>query len=81
MLQFLLVDHPNVNAFISHGGLLSVTEAVYYGVPFIGVPVFGDQEYNTAIAVRKNFAIRCDLNTLTEESFTEAIREILENPM
>lgn len=60
---------------------MSVTEAVYYGIPFIGVPAFGDQSFNVAFAVRKKFAIQYDLNTITEETFTEALREILQNPM
>lgn len=78
---FFTVDHPNVKAFITHGGMLSITEAVYYGVPFIGIPAFGDQQYNVANAVHKKFAIEYDINTLSEESFTEAIKEILQNSM
>lgn len=70
-----------MKAFISHGGLLSVTEAVYYGVPIIGVPAFGDQQYNIANAAHKKFAIYYDMSTLNEETFTAAIKEILENPM
>lgn len=76
-----ILDHPNIKAFITHGGLLSVTEAVYYGVPFIGIPAYGDQEYNIANAVHKNFAVRYDMHNFNEVTFTGAIKEILENPM
>lgn len=76
-----IADHPNVKAFITHGGMLSITEAIYYSVPFIGIPVFGDQEYNMAVAVHRKFAIQYDINTLTEASFRRAIKEILQNPM
>lgn len=77
----LFLAHPNVKAFISHGGLLSLTEAVYYGVPLIGIPIFADQRYNVANAAHKKFAIQYDMNDIAEETFGAAIKDLLENPM
>lgn len=77
----VISDHPNVKAFITHGGLLSITEAIYYGVPFIGIPAFGDQGYNVAYAVHRKLGLQYDMNALSEETFTAAIKEILQNPM
>lgn len=61
--------------------MLSITEAVYYAVPFVGMPGFGDQPHNVAIAVQKKFGIKLDMNDLTEKTFSDAITEILENPL
>ncbi|KAG5670631.1 hypothetical protein PVAND_000879 [Polypedilum vanderplanki] len=41
-----ILAHPNVKAYICHGGLLGTTEAVYEGVPVLGIPIFGDQKTN-----------------------------------
>jgi hypothetical protein len=41
-----ILMHPNVKLFITHGGLLSTTEAAYAAVPVLGIPVFGDQKVN-----------------------------------
>lgn len=69
-----------MKAFISHGGLLGTIEAVYHGVPVLGIPVFGDQKNNIHAAVDKGYAVSIPLDTLTEESFSKALYEILHNP-
>ncbi|XP_013184861.2 UDP-glycosyltransferase UGT5 [Amyelois transitella] len=34
-----LLSHPNVKAFITHGGARSLEEAIYYQVPIVGLPI------------------------------------------
>lgn len=76
---FYFIAHPNVKLFISHGGLLSSIEAVYFGVPIVGIPVFGDQKTNIATAVKRGYAQSIPFIELTEEKLTEALNEILTN--
>lgn len=38
-----ILAHPKTKAFITHCGLLGMQEAVWYGVPIIGLPIFTDQ--------------------------------------
>ncbi|XP_044268837.1 UDP-glycosyltransferase UGT5-like [Tribolium madens] len=74
-----VLAHPNIRAFISHGGFLSTVEAVYHGVPIVGIPVFGDQKYNIATAEQDGYAIGIQLNDLSEETLTRALNEVLIN--
>ncbi|XP_077294108.1 UDP-glycosyltransferase UGT5-like [Arctopsyche grandis] len=51
------MTHSNVKLFISHGGLLSFTEAIHFGVPLLIIPIFCDQNIN-AKAIEKNEALQ-----------------------
>lgn len=59
---------------------MSTTEAVYHGMPMVGLPVFGDQQGNVDAGVVKGYLVKEDLLTLTEEKLTKAIKEVLNNP-
>ncbi|KAB0795113.1 hypothetical protein PPYR_11952 [Photinus pyralis] len=75
-----ILAHPNIKLFITHGGYLSTTEAIYHGVPIVGIPVFGDQEMNVATAEIDGYGKGVSYKTLTEESFGNAVNEVLRNP-
>ena len=66
--------------FITHGGLLSSQEAVYHGVPLLGIPLFGDQDGNMRQAQAHGFALTMELKYISEEMILEKIEEILNNP-
>ncbi|KAK7865280.1 hypothetical protein R5R35_012576 [Gryllus longicercus] len=72
-----ILAHPNVKVFISHSGLLSTHEAIYRGVPVIGIPFFGDQPVNIQKLVSRGVAIQLNFKELTKESLLKAIRTIL----
>jgi UDP:flavonoid glycosyltransferase YjiC (YdhE family) len=75
-----ILGHPNVKVFITHGGLLGTTEAIYHGVPIIGIPIYGDQELNMARAQYAGYGLTVSYQNLTQESLTWALREVINDP-
>ena len=69
-----LLAHPNLKVFVTHGGLLSLQEALYHKTTLVGIPLGADQASNIARAESNGFAILLDLKTLTKDKLTEAIR-------
>ena len=75
-----LLSHPKAKLFLSHGGLYSNQEAMWFGVPLIGFPVFGDQTSYINKAVNDGYAMRIDWEYMTEESLYNGIVEMINNP-
>lgn len=72
-----ILANPKVKLFITHGGLLGGTEAIYYGKPLVTIPIFGDQKLNAARSVLTGYGVRVDYSNLTESSLTWALNEVL----
>lgn len=72
--------HPNVKLFISHGGLLGTTEAVYEGVPILAMPMFGDQMTNIKAVFDKGAAEMMYYSDLNEEEIFTKVKLMITNP-
>ncbi|XP_037814381.1 UDP-glycosyltransferase UGT5-like isoform X1 [Lucilia sericata] len=75
-----ILAHPKVKLFITHGGMGSVVESQYHGVPMVGIPFFGDQHSNIANVVKSGFGLGLEYARFSEEAFRNAVVEVLENP-
>ncbi|XP_041706105.1 UDP glucuronosyltransferase 5 family, polypeptide G2 [Coregonus clupeaformis] len=75
-----LLGHPKTRAFVVHGGTNSVYEAIYHGVPVLGLPLLFDQQDNLVRLQARGAAQVLDAATLTEWEFLEALQDILKNP-
>jgi glucuronosyltransferase len=71
-----ILCHPNVKAFMAHGGLLGITEATYCGVPTIVMPFYGDQFLNAAAAEQRGLAIIQNYHDLNEENLRAAFEKV-----
>ncbi|XP_027577425.1 UDP-glucuronosyltransferase 2A2-like isoform X1 [Pipra filicauda] len=74
-----LLGHPSAKAFITHGGTNGLYEAIYHGVPMVGIPMFADQHDNIAHVVAKGAAVQVDFNTLKTQDLVDALNTVIYN--
>ncbi|XP_042344153.1 UDP-glucuronosyltransferase 2A1-like isoform X1 [Plectropomus leopardus] len=72
-----LLGHPKTRAFITHGGTNGIYEAIYHGVPMVGIPMFGDQPENMFHMKAKGVAVITDLNFMKTEDLRDAVNTVI----
>ncbi|XP_045389038.1 UDP-glucuronosyltransferase 2A1 isoform X4 [Lemur catta] len=75
-----LLGHPKTKAFITHGGTNGIYEAIYHGIPMVGVPMFADQPDNIAHMKAKGAAVEVNLNTMRSADLLNALRAVINEP-
>ncbi|XP_065159496.1 UDP-glycosyltransferase UGT5-like isoform X4 [Atheta coriaria] len=78
MPQYDILCHPNVKAFIAHGGLLGTTEAVHCGVPVVVMPQFGDQHTNARALEAGGGGVVLNFREADEEMVYNALKTVLD---
>lgn len=77
MPQADLLAHQNVKIFITHGGLLSIEEAIDREVPLIVIPFIFDQKVNAKNVEKKKIGVLLDFNDLSVENLKNSLEEVL----
>ncbi|XP_071402354.1 UDP-glucuronosyltransferase 2A2-like isoform X1 [Centroberyx affinis] len=75
-----LLGHPKTRAFITHGGTNGIYEAIYHGVPMVGIPMFGDQPDNMVHMKAKGAALIMDFNFMQTQDLTDAVNAVINEP-
>ncbi|XP_034156491.2 UDP-glucuronosyltransferase 2C1 isoform X1 [Pangasianodon hypophthalmus] len=75
-----LLGHPKTKAFITHGGINGIYEAIYHGVPMVGLPLFADQPDNVNHMKTKGAAVMLDFNKMETKDLKQAINDVINNP-
>ena len=65
--------------FVTHGGIGSLTEAIYHKAALVGIPFSNDQRPNLLRAVKLGFAVLLDWDQLTVDSLMEAVVGAMES--
>lgn len=81
MPQNDLLGHPKMKLFVAHGGTNGVQEAIYHGVPVLGLPLFFDQYDNLLRLKERGGAEILTINTVDKDNnFLKALKEVLTEP-
>ncbi|XP_006779870.1 UDP-glucuronosyltransferase 2A2-like isoform X1 [Neolamprologus brichardi] len=81
MPQNDLLGHPKLKLFVAHGGTNGVQEAIYHGVPVVGISFFFDQYDNLLRLKDRGGAKILTLTTVDKDNnFLRAIEEVLSDP-
>nr|XP_054967442.1 UDP-glucuronosyltransferase 2B7 isoform X3 [Pan paniscus] len=75
-----LLGHPKTRAFITHGGANGIYEAIYHGIPMVGIPLFADQPDNIAHMKARGAAVRVDFNTMSSTDLLNALKTVINDP-
>lgn len=78
-LSFPVPGHPLTKVFITHGGTNGIYEAIYHGIPLVGIPMFADQHDNIAHMRAKGAAVELDFGTLKTEDLVDAVNTVINN--
>ncbi|XP_045497979.1 UDP-glycosyltransferase UGT5-like [Colias croceus] len=74
-----ILAHPNIKVFISHGGLIGTQEAIYNGVPIIGIPIYADQFNNLLLVQQIGFGRVLRYQDINENALESVLNDVLTN--
>ncbi|KAM9475139.1 UDP glucuronosyltransferase 5 family, polypeptide E1 [Clarias gariepinus] len=74
-----LLGHPKTKVFITHGGTNSIYEAIYHGVPMLGIPLIFDQFDNVVRLKAKGIAEVLEVTELDVDALTRSLKNILDD--
>ncbi|XP_058498198.1 UDP-glucuronosyltransferase 2B17-like [Solea solea] len=73
-----LLGHPKTKAFMTHGGTNGIYEAIYHGVPVLGMPLIFDQYDNMVRLRARGVAEIVEVATLDVDTLTSALKNFLD---
>ena len=85
--NFIVVPHvsqlevlPRTDIFISHGGMNSTMESLYYGVPLIIIPQINEQAVTAQRVQELGLGIALDRASVTAQMLHDAVDQIAHDP-
>lgn len=76
-----VLNHPNVVAFVTPGGINSIEESIKAKVPLVCFSTIAtDQKYNAGRVEALGIGKRIYFNEISTEILVQSITEVIENP-
>ncbi|XP_050305732.1 UDP-glycosyltransferase UGT5 [Anthonomus grandis grandis] len=76
-----LLGHLHTKLLITTGGTMTIQEALYHGVPVIGIPIYDEHHRNIKFITDNKLGLELDYHNLTEDAIYEAAYTLLTNPV
>lgn len=70
----------NADIFITHGGMNSIMESLYYGVPMIAIPFMTDQPLNAKRIEELHLGKKLEYKNITSKIIRTTTLSVMENP-
>lgn len=74
-----VLAHNNTAALICHVGGHTIYEAIWYGIPLIGIPIFADQIDRLAHVVKRGIGVGLERADMDANKIERAVKEIFAN--
>ncbi|XP_072948769.1 UDP-glycosyltransferase UGT5-like [Epargyreus clarus] len=74
-----ILAHPNIKVFIAHGGLIGIQEAIFNGVPIVGVPIYADQFNNMVQIQQAGIGKMLEYRDINENTLENILNDIIYN--
>ena len=78
--QQTVLAHPAVRGFVSHCGMNSLSESLYWAKPILGLPIFGDQHFNAARVEDLGVGLRLNKQRFNDEEVRAKLTTIVQDP-
>ena len=75
-----ITEHVNVKAYVGQGGRPTTYEAMWAGLPIVGIPIFFDQVDNILRVEDRGAGLSLDIGDLTPERLSTAIGRVMTEP-
>ncbi|XP_067844113.1 UDP-glucuronosyltransferase 1A1-like [Heptranchias perlo] len=72
-----LLGHPKTRAFMTHGGIHGIYEAICSAVPMVMLPLFGDQMENTEHMEQRGAGIALHLKEINSRNLANALSRVI----
>lgn len=71
---------PQMDVLVTHGGMNSTNEALYYGVPLIVIPLSADQPIIARQVANIGAGVTLQMQSLTASQLRETVEHVLNHP-
>lgn len=79
-ITLYVAAHPDVKAFITHGGPRSLEEAMFYEVPIVGLPLVKSRKVFIEQVTKRGAGLVLDPYYLDKDTVKNAITAVVTNP-